>query len=142
MAGAPRDQCGIPGGQTIPGNKQQRLAFSRRQFAQRREHGGSLDRDLVRPRRVTHRPLERAEFPVKALLPGDTAAPVGDGIAGDHQQPRQRVVWNVVQPSPGNEENIANNILPGARTDVAKRVGKDTGRVLLEERPQAIFTLR
>jgi hypothetical protein len=90
----------------LPRDQHQHLAIGVTQRRKCREdprvHG------VVNVRRIL--PLEAEPFEQRRL-PADRSTLVGDDPLCAPEQPRQRIVWDFFQPSPGDHEHLADDVV-------------------------------
>jgi len=70
--------------------------------------------------------------PLQLAAAGRRAPSVGEGVAGDDQQPGKRLLGQFIDPTPRHEEDIGHDVLRGVRVGVAQRVGEDARGALVE----------
>lgn len=61
------------------------------------------------------------------------AVGIADRVAGDDEEPRQRVPRHLLEAAPGNEERLGEHLGGRVRVDLAQRVGMNAPGVGLPE---------
>ena len=125
----------------FPVDEAQRLLIALTQRGQRGRDRARGDGRL--PRRLVGGGLELAGEAQREPSPAQFAARlVGDDVASDREQPRQLVRGHRVEPPPGDEERLGDDVLGRGGADAAHCVPPDGVVVFGEQRGVAVASSR
>ncbi len=119
------DVGGLGGGEAVPGDEQEGFAFGPATAGQAlQERLAFVDRGFRRGGVCRCGKAAHGLPPDVVGSDGQPAAAAQD-VAGDDDQPGERVGWDGEASAPGDDEHLGNDVVAIGRRDVAADVGED-----------------
>jgi hypothetical protein len=122
---------GLRGGEPVPGHERERLSITLVQDAKRAQHAPAR---ALRLAGVAAHEVPALGLEPQPLAPRGPSPLSSDDVASDGEQPRQRGLGHVVNPSPDDKERLGNDVVDDLRRYAAPGVSPNRGMVLTKER--------
>ncbi len=114
----------LSAGQSVPRNHEQGFTLEIGEFSERGDHLFALQQSGVGARPMPCGALKACDPVSQVALTSGTPAPIQEGVASDHEQPRQRIIGHSSEAAPRHQEGVRHHLLSraGVRSSSYERI--------------------